>query len=554
LAWQILQKSGTAAEKSLSSIFNDATDQRMRARAFWLLAKLPGKEKAYIVKALKDKNEDIRTAALKAARQSGMDVIPFVKQVMNDASPHVRREILMAIRHSRHADAPGMWAQLAQKYDGKDRWYLEALGVSADQQWDRYFDAWVKTSGNAWMQPAGRDIVWRSRSQSALPLLAKIIQDQQTDPAKNLKLFRAFDFHSGPAKQEVLLSLLNGNHPQQKMITVFALIQLDTANLAITPSLRSTISNSLQTVKGTQEFLDLVSKYKITDQNNELLNIALNSNKADAKSTAVRLLMNNNGASLVESAIKGDNNTAMNLVTALGSNEDVKIKDLLQSVLLNPSLDLKVRQRATQMFYNGWNGQERLMTLVSEKKLPAELDTTAEKLLVRSWRQDIKQKAMAHYNRGNTAQQTLQPLASLASLNGNPEAGKALFNGTCTVCHQVNNVGTNFGPDLSGIGSKLSKEALYKAVLYPDEGISFGYEGFIFKTKDGNQVLGYITSETEDDLSVKMMGGTVVRIKKTDLVSKKAYEHSLMPAGLVSGMKEQQVVDLIEYMARLGKK
>lgn len=161
---------------------------------------------------------------------------------------------------------------------------------------------------------------------------------------------------------------------------------------------------------------------------------------------------------------------------------------------------------------------------------------------------------MAFYNKGTGTQQTLPPIASLVTLQGNAGDGKGVFNVTCSVCHTVNNNGTNFGPDLSEIGAKLPKEALYKAVLNPDDGISFGYEGYVFKLKDGNQILGYITSDTKDELSVKTMGGSVTKIKKTELISQKPYEHSLMPAGLVNGMKQQQVVDLVEYMAGLKKK
>ncbi len=553
LAWQKLHESGAAAEKELAALFTGSNNQRLRARAFWLLTKLPGKGQQYVTKALTDNNEDLRTAAFKAARELKMNTIPLVSQVVKDASPHVRREALIALRHLKSPEAPGLWAQLAQQYDGKDRWYLEALGISADMQWDTYFDAWLKMAGNSWNQPAGRDIVWRSRAKAALPLLAKIVNDANTDPSKNLRLFRAFDFHSDPSKQQVLLSMIEGAHPQQKMITAYALIQLDTTNLVMTPSIQSAIRNSLDVVKGSQEFIDLVGKYKIKDQNKELLNVAVNSKSRDIKAAAVRLLIGSNGANELRSAIESDTASAMALVNALGSNEDAPVKDLLQSVLLNEKLHLKVRQRATQMFYNGWSGQERLMALVSNKKLPADLDTTAEKLLLRAWRQDIKQQAMALYNKGAGTRQDLGTVASLVSLTGNPESGKAVFNGTCTVCHQVNNNGINFGPDLSEIGAKLSKEALYKAVLQPDEGISFGYEGYVFKLKDGNQLLGYVTSETKDELSVKMMGGSVSRVKKSDLVQKKAYEHSLMPAGLVSSMQQQQVVDLIEYMARLKK-
>ncbi|MEO5998750.1 MAG: PVC-type heme-binding CxxCH protein [Chitinophagaceae bacterium] len=554
MAWEKLHSMGTGAEKDLVDLFEHSDNPRFRARAFWLLTKIPGKSDEYIKMALADKNEDIRTAAFKAARENKADLIPLVKQVVNDQSAQIRREALIALRHNTSPEAPALWADLAGKYDGKDRWYLEALGVSADKQWDSYFGDWVKKTGVEWNSAAGRDIVWRSRSAAALPMLAKIIEDPANDPAKNLRYFRAFDFQTDSAKQGVLLSLLNGNHPQQKMITVYALTQLDTTHLVMTPSLQASIKSSLEAVKGTPAFVDLVAKYKIKDQNEELLNIATTSKERGLKSLAVRILMLNNGAKNIAAAIHKDTATAMSLVMALGGDENDKTKDLLQSVLLDKNLDLNIRKRAIQGFYRGYKGQERLMDLVLSKKLPADLDTSAEKLLLRSYRQEIKQKAMAYYNKGGTSQQNLQAVGELVKVKGNGQEGKALFSGTCSVCHQVNNNGTNFGPDLSEIGAKLSKEALYDAVLHPDAGISFGFEGFLIKLKDGNQLLGYVTSDTRDELAVKTMGGSVTKVKKSNIVSKKAYEHSLMPAGLVSSMKQQQVVDLIEYLSGLKKK
>jgi putative heme-binding domain-containing protein len=281
--------------------------------------------------------------------------------------------------------------------------------------------------------------------------------------------------------------------------------------------------------------------------------MAVQDPKREVKASAVRLLIANRGEKELRSAMLADTATAMALVTALGGSEDPKIKDILQGVVMDNKFDFAVRQQAMQIFANGFTGSERLMNLVMAKKVPAELDTTAERILLRSRRADIKQKAMAFYHKGET-NQSLQPVETLSKLTGNAANGKAMFNGTCSVCHQVNNTGTRFGPDLSEIGAKYPKEALYESVLHPDAGIAFGYEGFVFKTKDGNQVLGYISSETKDEITVEMMGGTPAKIKKSDLVSKKPYEHSLMPSGLVNGMKQQEVVDLIEYLSGLKKK
>lgn len=554
MAWEKLHSMGAGAEKDLAEMFEHADDPRLRARAFWLLTKIPGKSDEYIKKALADKNDDLRTAALKAARENKADLVGLVKQVVNDQSAQVRREALIALRHNQSPEAPALWAELAGKYDGKDRWYLEALGVSADKQWDGFFAAWLQKVKVEWNSAAGRDIVWRARTSAALPMLAKLIQDPANDPSKNLRYFRAFDFYTDSSKQQVLLSLLNGTHPQQDKIAVYALTQMDTNSIVMTPALQAIVKKSLEAVKGSPEFLDLVAKYKIKDQNEELLNIAVTNKKNNLKALAVRLLILNNGAKNILTAIHADTATAMAMVTALGSDENEKTKDILQTVLLDKSLELPLRKRATQNFFRGYKGQERLMNLVLNKKLPADLDTTAEKMLVRAYRQEIKQQALVHYKKDGSTQPNLQPVGELVKLTGKSQDGKAIFNGTCNVCHQVNNSGTNFGPDLSEIGTKLSKEALYDAVLHPDAGISFGYEGFLVKTKDGNQLMGYVTSDTKDELAIKAVGGAITKLKKSDIVSKKPYEHSLMPAGLLGGMKQQQVVDLIEYMAGLRKK
>jgi len=115
-------------------------------------------------------------------------------------------------------------------------------------------------------------------------------------------------------------------------------------------------------------------------------------------------------------------------------------------------------------------------------------------------------------------------------------------------------VGINFGPNLSEIGSKLSAEAMYTAILQPSAGISFGFEGYIFKLKNGTQLLGYIASQTEDEITVKMIGGQSQKVKKSEIASKSDYGKSLMTEGLPQAMGQQKLVDLVAYLATLKKK
>ncbi|HEY6082686.1 MAG TPA: PVC-type heme-binding CxxCH protein, partial [Chitinophagaceae bacterium] len=71
LAWEKLHNWGMAAVPALTKMYR-SPNLRYRARALWLLSKLPGKGAGYIQQALKDKSEDIRITAVRAAEEIGM--------------------------------------------------------------------------------------------------------------------------------------------------------------------------------------------------------------------------------------------------------------------------------------------------------------------------------------------------------------------------------------------------------------------------------------------------------------------------------------------------
>lgn len=60
-----------------------------------------------------------------------MDLIAITKRLVNDESPQMRRELAIALRHSKSPEMPSLWAQLAKQHEGQDRWYIEALGIGA---------------------------------------------------------------------------------------------------------------------------------------------------------------------------------------------------------------------------------------------------------------------------------------------------------------------------------------------------------------------------------------------------------------------------------------
>ncbi|MGY8750185.1 MAG: PVC-type heme-binding CxxCH protein [Pirellulales bacterium] len=207
MAWQSLHQMGGKAEAALQQMAS-SENPIYRARALWVLGKMEGKGPSIVKQALSDKDANIRMVGIRLARQLKMDLDAYAESVVRDSSPQVRRELLVALRGTQSAYAGELWVELAQQYDGKDRWYLEALGIAADGNEDEFFTAWKNQIGDGWNTPAGRDIIWRSRAGDATEYLVKILQSSETPVDQHDHYMRAFDFHQGEKKEAALKSLL----------------------------------------------------------------------------------------------------------------------------------------------------------------------------------------------------------------------------------------------------------------------------------------------------------------------------------------------------------
>src|SRR5262249_19577648 len=90
------------------------------------------------------------------------------KKLINDPSPQVRREILLTLRDENPEIAKPLIYELAKQYDGKDRFYLAAVGIAVGHHdakrrdiiladFAKHFPEWnEKVAGLAWeLRPPG---------------------------------------------------------------------------------------------------------------------------------------------------------------------------------------------------------------------------------------------------------------------------------------------------------------------------------------------------------------------------------------------------------------
>jgi putative heme-binding domain-containing protein len=153
------------------------------------------------------------------------------------------------------------------------------------------------------------------------------------------------------------------------------------------------------------------------------------------------------------------------------------------------------------------------------------------------------------------AAEPLPPLEKLLQQPGNVELGEVVYRtiGTCANCHQVGGQGKNVGPDLSQIGDKLAKEALYVSILDPSAGISHSYESYAALTESGQVVVGLMVSQTDEEVVLKDAEGIQRTLPRASLEELKVLEKSLMPDNLVAALSVEDLVNLVEYLTTLRK-
>ena len=68
----------------------------------------------------------------------------------------------------------------------------------------------------------------------------------------------------------------------------------------------------------------------------------------------------------------------------------------------------------------------------------------------------------------------------------------------CTRCHTVRNAGSDVGPNLTGVATRLTREQILESLLEPSARIAAGYGTVGITLKNGTRVDGTLRDETAD--------------------------------------------------------
>jgi putative membrane-bound dehydrogenase-like protein len=129
----------------------------------------------------------------------------------------------------------------------------------------------------------------------------------------------------------------------------------------------------------------------------------------------------------------------------------------------------------------------------------------------------------------------------------NPSQGRLVFSRTCASCHRLFDQGGAIGPELTG-SQRANLDYVLENLLDPSAIVPFDYRVTILETKDGRYLTGIIKHEDDRTLTVQTQNDAVV-VPKSEIESRNQSSLSLMPDGLLDKMTNEELRDLIAYLA-----
>ncbi|MFT5187720.1 MAG: putative membrane-bound dehydrogenase-like protein [Verrucomicrobiales bacterium] len=179
-----LKTQGELVAAMLVEFFTNESNPFIKARAPWVLAQLGASGQAMVGELLKSDNVQHRLVAFRALRFAAPErILPMARELCRDPSLSIRREIATALRDVPFEGCQDVLAVLIEGYDGKNRWYLEALGIAATKKEQVVYEKLIRprfanTPPVDWDDRA-KNLAWRFHTPEAIEDLHRVILAQK---------------------------------------------------------------------------------------------------------------------------------------------------------------------------------------------------------------------------------------------------------------------------------------------------------------------------------------------------------------------------------------
>jgi putative heme-binding domain-containing protein len=133
---------------------------------------------------------------------------------------------------------------------------------------------------------------------------------------------------------------------------------------------------------------------------------------------------------------------------------------------------------------------------------------------------------------------------------GDWQRGKKIFFSEqpgCFKCHSIHNEGGSIGADLSNLLYRDYASVL-RDITEPSAAINPEHIAYNVELKDGEAQTGVVLENDEQRVTLGLVTGAKINIRKSDVANMKPSSVSLMPEGLLKGLTAEQQRDLLTFL------
>ncbi len=344
--------------------------------------------------------------------------------------------------------------------------------------------------------------------------------------------------------------------PKDKLI-IETVLRLQNFDLESSAPAKAAVMRYLRAEQGSERYFELIERFQPAEIVESLVQYSLaNASETGGVRAAELLFAMDKGDYLVETTTSDNETNARAAVQLIGHVAGKQTVSILLPLMQNDAASVGVRISALKALGKRLPGQQQIMKLVTTGNLADDLKFAAANALLGSTNKEIATTAAKHLELPATADsQPLPALSALVQRKGDAKAGLKVFQtaGTCNKCHKVRGEGREVGPDLSEIGSKLSREAMYVSILDPSAAVSHNFETYSILTLDGLAITGLLITQTYEAVTLRNSEGIDKTIDQEDIEIFKKQKTSLMPQDLQKLLTVDQLVNLVEYTLTLKK-
>ena len=149
-------------------------------------------------------------------------MLEHAHKLASDPSPFVRREVSLAMRYLPFETSRDILIEIADRYDGKDRYYLEAFGIGCTDKEAKTYQVLKQRRQSSDYDPVYSGLVWRLHPASSIRELKEwALDDKLEDSIRRSMLFALSLIDAPQAAQAMVEVARSGTDQTASLAKVF---------------------------------------------------------------------------------------------------------------------------------------------------------------------------------------------------------------------------------------------------------------------------------------------------------------------------------------------